>query len=144
MTITIADIKNEIKRHLSVIGKRLYTKDGKNMFSDITVSSAEEPILVQYITTSAHDIEAALKQLITSATYSGNTTITIEIQNTRGDIDFGVRVKDLSEGYITLNAVGEYLSMTHPDLAQMYRQDAQKRMSSLIEYVYYKKPPQGI
>jgi hypothetical protein len=110
------------------------------MFSDITLSSAEsEPILTQYINASVHDIEAALKQFITSCTYSTNFTITID--NTRGDDDFGARTQALSESYVTLNTTGEYLSMTHPDIAQKYYRDAQQRMESLIAYVYYKKPP---
>ena len=140
MTLTITTIIAAIKRHLSIIGKRLYSKEGKNMFSDITLSSAEDTqILTQYINASAQDIEAALKQFITASTSS--TTISMTIANTRGDSDFNARVQDLSESYVTLNSVGEYLSMVHPDIAQKYYRDAQQRMESLIAYVFYKKPP---
>lgn len=141
MIITISNIISAVKRHLSIIGKRLYTKDGKNQFSNITLSSAEDTdILTQYITASAQDIEAMLKGLITSSTYS-SSSITITIQNTRGDTDFETRAKDLSESFITLNTVGEYLAMLHPELAEKYKSDARQRMESLIEYVFYKKPP---
>ena len=141
MTITVATVISAIKRHLSIIGKRLYSKEGKNMFSDITLSSAEDTeILKQYINASAQDIEAVLKQFITDSTYNG-TTIVMTIQNTRGDSDFETRVKDLSESYITLNAVGEYLSMLHPDLAQKYYRDAKQRIEMLVSYVYHKNPP---
>jgi hypothetical protein len=69
MTITISTVISAIKRHLSIIGKRLYNKEGKNMFSDITLSSAEDTqILTQYITTSAQNVEALLKQFITAST----------------------------------------------------------------------------
>lgn len=140
MTFTVLTLISAIKRHLSIIGKRLYSKDGKNMFSDITLSSAEDTkILTQYINASAQDIEAVLKQFITGSDY-GNT-ITITIQNTRGDSDFEARTKDLAESYITLNSVGEYLSMLHPDLAQKYQRDAQQRMQSLVAYVFYKNAP---
>jgi len=140
MTLTITTIIAAIKRHLSIIGKRLYSKEGKNMFSDITLSSAEDTqILTQYINASAQDIEAALKQFITASTYS--TTISMTIANTRGDADFDARVQDLSESYVTLNSVGEYLSMVHPDIAQKYQRDARQRLESLIAYVFYKKPP---
>ena len=140
MTLTITTIIAAIKRHLSIIGKRLYSKEGKNMFSDITLSSAEDTqILTQYINASAQDIEAALKQFITASTYS--TTISMTIANTRGDADFDARVQALSESYVTLNSVGEYLSMVHPDIAQKYHADARQRLESLIAYVFYKKPP---
>ena len=140
MTFTVTTLISAIKRHLSIIGKRLYNKEGKNMFSDITLSSAEDTqILTQYINASAQDIESVLKQFITASAYG--TTIDITIQNTRGDADFEPRTQAMAESYITLNAVGEYLSMVHPDIAQKYQRDAQQRMESLISYVFYKKPP---
>jgi hypothetical protein len=63
------------------------------------------------------------------------------IENTRGDSDFETRTQALSESYITLNSIGEYLSMLHPDMAQKYYRDAQQRMESLVSYVFYKQPP---
>ena len=144
MTITVATVISAIKRHLSIIGKRLYSKEGKNMFSDITLSSAEDTqILTQYITAAAQDVEAVLKQFISATVVTGSpaTSISMTIQNTRGDSDFETRVKDLSESYITLNAVGEYLSMLHPDLAQKYYRDAKQRIEMLVSYVYHKNPP---
>ena len=140
MDFTIATIVSAAKRHLSIIGKRLYEKDGKNMFADITLSSVEDPILTQYINASAQDVEAFLKQLVTASTYS-STTITITIANTRGDSDFATRTQALAESFITLNTVGEYLSMVHPDISQKYLADARKRMEALVSYVFYKKPP---
>ena len=144
MTITVATVISAIKRHLSIIGKRLYSKEGKNMFSDITLSSAEDTqILTQYITAAAQDVEAVLKQFITATVVTGSpaTSISMTIQNTRGDSDFETRVKDLSESYITLNAVGEYISMLHPDIAQKYYRDAKQRIEMLVSYVYHKNPP---
>ena len=140
MTFTISIIISAIKRHLSVIGKRLYTKEGRNMFSDITLSSAEDTqILTQYINASAQDVEAALKQFVTASSYG--TSISMTITNTRGDSDFEARTQAMAESYVTLNSVGEYLSMLHPDLAQKYRADAQQRMEALLMYVFSKKPP---
>jgi hypothetical protein len=140
MTFTVTTLISAIKRHLSIIGKRLYNKEGKNMFSDITLSSAEDTqILTQYINASAQDIESVLKQFITDSTYGA--TISITITNTRGDSDFETRTKDLAESYITLNSVGEYLSMLHPDIAQKYQRDAQQRLQSLVAYVFYKNAP---
>lgn len=140
ITITISTLISAIKRHLSIIGKRLYSKDGKNMFSDITLSSAEDTeILTQYINASAQDVESVLKQFITASTYG--STIRITIANRRGDSDFETRTSDMIQSYITLNSVGEYLSMMHPDIAQKYHADARQRMETLIAYVFYKKPP---
>lgn len=139
MTITVSSIISSIKRHLATIGKR-YSKDGKNAFSDIVLSTAEDTqLLTQYINASAQDIEAALKMFVTASTY-GSGTIAITITNTRGDNDFESRSQAMIESYITLNSVGEYLSMMHPDIAQKYHADAQQRMQSLVAYVVHKKP----
>jgi hypothetical protein len=142
MTITVSSIISAIKRHLAIVGKRLYTKDGKNLFSDITLSSAEDTnILTQYINASAQDVEAALKQFVTKSTYGA--TISMTITNTRGDSDFDARAQALTESYVTLNSIGEYLAMAHPDLSQKYHADARQRMESLMMYVIYKKAPEA-
>lgn len=137
--ISEATVISKIKRHLSAIGKRLYNKEGKNMFSDITLSSAETELLSQYIQTSAHDIEGVLKQFINASTIA--STITFEIENTRGDTDFAARVTDMVSMYLILSSAGEYLAMTHPDIAQKYQRDAQQRIESLVSFVFYKQPP---
>lgn len=114
------------------------------MFSDITLSSAEDTqILTQYITAAAQDVEAVLKQFITATVITGSpaTSIAMTITNTRGDNDFETRTKDLAESYITLNATGDYLAMVHPELAQKYYRDARQRIEMLVAYVFYKKPP---
>lgn len=143
ITFTITTLMSAIKRHLSIIGKRLYSKDGKNQFSDITLSTAEDTqILTQYINSSYQDVEAMLNQFIypsNEAPESGK--IKFDITNTRGDADFEARSKDLIESYIVLNSVGEYLSMMHPDIAQKYHADARQKIEALIAYVFFKNPP---
>lgn len=138
ITITKSNIVSAVKQHLSSIGKRLYDKEGKNMFSNITLSSAEDSLLNQYIESSVQDVEAVLKQFISASSYS--TSITLTISNTRGDSDFETRTTDLIKSYATLNSVAEYLSMFHPDIASKYQRDAQQRMEMLVAYVFYKKP----
>ena len=140
MTITVSSIISDIKRHLSTIGKRFYSKEGKNLFSDITLSSAEDvQLLTQYINSSAQDVEAALKQFITASSYGA--TISMTIRNTRGDSDFETRAQALVVSYVTLNSIGEYLGMTHSDLSQKYQRDAQQKIETLVSYVFYKKTP---
>lgn len=141
MTITFQTIKSAVKRHLSIIGKRMYTKDGKNIFSQITVSSAEDPIFDQYITAAAQNVEALLRQLITGFAPAGSGTIGITLTNTRGTADFDSRCQEFVTTYITLFTVGEYLAMTHPELAEKYYRDANNAIQSLMAYAYHKDPP---
>ena len=141
MTLHISSLMSAVKRHLSIIGKRLYNKEGKNLFSDITLSSAEDTqILTQYIHASAEDVEAACRQFVTSFALTGPDVV-IELTNTRASLDFPSRCEELVTSYIVLNTVGEYLSMMHPDLARKYHDNAAQRMEALLVYVIYKNPP---
>jgi hypothetical protein len=140
MTISFNTLKQAIKRHLSIIGKRMYDKEGKNLFTNITVSTAEDPIFEQYITAGAQNIESMLRQLVTSYSVT-SSTITIVLKNTRGTSDFDTRCGEMITTYITLFAVGEYLAMVHPELAEKYREDMSGAIQSILQYAYYKEPP---
>lgn len=141
MTITFKTIKDAIKRHLSIIGKRMYSKDGKNLFSDITVSSAEDPIFNQYISAGAQSVEALLRPLVKEYTVNDNTSIGMTLTNTREDEDFDKRCVEFITTYIVMYSVGEYLAMTHPELAEKYRLDAANAIQALQIYAFYKTPP---
>ena len=140
-TISLTGISTDIKKHLSVIGKRLYTKDGKNMFSDITVSTAEQPsagsgIFDQYISAAAQNIAGALAQFVTS--YSDTS---IDVTGTRWNAALTSSVQNAAKSYATLFTVGEYLAMTHPDLAEKYYRDAQGMMNTITTLAYHKNAP---
>lgn len=141
MTITFQDIKSEVKRHLSIIGKRMYSKDGQNLFSQITVSSAEDPIFEQYICAAAQNVESMLMPLVGSFAPLSSHTVGFTFKNTRGSMDFDSRCGEMVKTYITLFTVGEYLAMTHPELAEKYYRDATNAIQSLMAYAYHKDPP---
>ena len=47
ITIGYADIKSKVKKHFSIIGKRLSDKQGNILFTGVTLSSTEEDSLKQ-------------------------------------------------------------------------------------------------
>lgn len=140
ITINFNTTISDIKRHLSIIGKRAYAKDGRNLFSDITTSTAEDPIFKQYITLGAKNVEAALMPLVENS-QKGNDKVTITLRNGRGSTSFDSRCSDYVQSYVTLFSVGEYLAMMHPDMAGKYRDDAVGTMQSLVVYAYHKEAP---
>ena len=135
-TITLTGITAKIKKHLSIIGKRLYDKNGKNMFSNITVSSAEDGIFNDYISAAAQNIAGALGQFVTSYT---DTAITVN--DARWDAEVVKALQSAAESYALLFSVGEYLAMNYPDLAVKYQRDAQGMMNTIITTAYHKDPP---
>lgn len=139
VTISLDTLKQEVKKHLSVIGKRTYTKDGHNMFSNITVSTAEDPIIDSYLAIASQAVYALIHQFVKTWSISGST-LTLELENTRNDANFQAKAKEYIESFMTLSATGDYLAMTHPDIAQKYKADTTGAMQSLLMYVFYKKP----
>lgn len=140
MTLSFSTLKLAVKRHLSVIGKRTYSKDGQNQFSQITVSTAEDPIFEQYLAAAAQQVEALLRQLVSTFSLT-STGFTLTLHNTRGTADFEARSEELVTTFCVLYTVGEYLAMTRPDMAQKYQSDATGAMQSLLSYAFYKEPP---
>ena len=134
--IDLSGVSAEIKKHLSIIGKRLYDKDGKNLFSNITVSSAEDGIFTHYISAAAQNIAGAIAQFVTS--YS-DTSITVN--DARWDSHVATALSKAAQSYALLFSVGEYLAMTHPELAEKYYRDAQGMMNTIIATAYHKDPP---
>lgn len=140
LTLTFSNVRGEIKKHLSIIGKRLYTKDGKNLFSNITVSSAEDGIFDHYIYAAAQNIAGALAQFVTTFTPS-TTAPAITVDSSRWSDQVAKNVTKAADSYALLFSVGEYLAMTHPELADKYYRDAQGMMNTIITTAFFKAPP---
>ena len=141
MTLSFSTLKNDIQRHLSVIGKRQYTKEGMNMFANITVSTEERPIFDQYITGAAETIEGMLRPLVTAFSISSGTSITLTLTNSRGSADYDNRCKDFVSSFIVAFVLNEFLGMNYPDLARKYQDEATNYMQSLMLYAFYKEAP---
>ena len=137
-TINISGVSSNIQRHLSIIGKRLYNKEGKNLFSNITVSTNETAIFTDYIDAAAQNIAAALAQFVTSY---NNSTHQIIVENARWNSNVASAMQYACVSYATLFSVGEFLAMTHPELAEKYYRDAQGMMNTIITSAYHKNPP---
>jgi hypothetical protein len=50
-------------------------------------------------------------------------------------------VQNAAKSYALFFSVGEYLAMTHPELAEKYYRDAQGMMNTIITTAYHKEPP---
>lgn len=140
MTISFTTLKNDIQRHLSVIGKRQHTKDGVNMFAGITVSSEERPIFDQYIKGAAQTIESMLRTLVTAYSIS-STEINLTLTNSRAIDNFDDRCKEMVTSFIVAYTLNEYLGMNYPDLAKKYQSEATNHLQSLMLYAFEKEPP---
>ena len=140
MTLSFTTLKNDIQRHLSVIGKRQHTKEGVNLFAGITVSSEERPIFEQYIKGGAETVEGMLRPLVTAFSISSDS-LTLTLTNSRGNSDFDDRCKEIVSSFIVAYTLNEFLGMNYPDLAKKYQGETSNYMQALLLYAFEKQPP---
>lgn len=144
INVTFANLYPDIQRHLSLIGKRLHNKNGENMFSAVTLSSAEKDIMAQYMQQGAENVVAAIQQFVSN--YIETTTgVTFHVTNTRwNDIqapNFYPAFIKAFNSYLINYTLSEYLSMNFPELAKKYIQAALNFLTALIHLVFFKAPP---
>lgn len=143
ITITYSSVIEAIKRHLSYMGKRSTDQRGNNMFSDVTLSSLEQPLLHQYIDAAIQNVIAVATPFIHQYTHT-QTQHEFVVENTRwgtssGDLFDGAFVDGVTT-YCVLYTVGEYLGMAHGDYAKKYYDDAAQRLDALQRLLYFKAP----
>jgi len=143
LTITIDwnDVKKEVCRHLSYIGKRLEDKTGNTLFAKITMSSEEVALLQQYVKAAAEIFVGELAPLATYYNEGSNTVF--KIKNMRwGDSDgICVAFKGSFVSFTVAYVANAVLGMTNPELAKKYETDMQNQLNAAVKLVYYKNQP---
>lgn len=139
-TIGYADIKSKVKKHFSIVGKRLSDKQGNILFTGVTLSSTEEDILKQYVKDAAETFVSSFSPLI--AGYTDNTD----------DVVFTYRQNRVSEGkanafcslfksYVVDYVAYSVLSMTYADSARKYADDMTNHVVSALKLIFQKDAP---
>lgn len=142
-----ASLITDIKKLLSVIGKRTKTNDGQDLFSQVTLSSVEEPVLNGYIHSANEKITNLFREFITDTT-STITTFSFTFENTRWRRDSDKTSPLLNglssgvKGFIVSFAVSEILAPNFPQLAEKFANDAKMHLDSLSKLIYYKMAPE--
>lgn len=140
MTIEYSTIIAEIKRHLSMIGKRVNAKDGTNLFSNITTSTLEDPLFTQYIKAGIQNVVAVIRPLV-RIYFPTSTSTTLIIGKSAAGGTEDERCGETVVTYLTLFTVGEYLAKTHPELAGNYQTDAANAMQTVVTFCFHKGTP---
>ena len=114
ITIGYADIKSKVKKHFSIIGKRLSDKQGNILFTGVTISSTEEDILKQYVKDAAETFVSSFSPLI--AGYTDNTDdVTFTYQRNRVSDGKANAFCSLFKSYVVDYVAYSVLSMTYAD-----------------------------
>ena len=140
ITIGYADIKSKVKKHFSIIGKRLSDKQGNILFTGVTLSSTEEDILKQYVKDAAETFVSSFSPLI--AGYTDNTDdVTFTYQRNRVSDGKASAFCSLFKSYVVDYVAYSVLSMTYADSARKYADDMTNHVVSALKLIFQKDAP---
>ena len=140
ITIGYADIKSKVKKHFSIIGKRLSDKQGNILFTGVTLSSTEEDILKQYVKDAAETFVGNFSPLI--AGYTDNTDdVTFTYQQNRVSESKANAFCSLFKSYVVDYVAYSVLSMTYADSARKYADDMTNHVVSALKMIFHKDAP---
>ena len=140
ITIGYADIKSMVKKHFSIIGKRLSDKQGNILFTGVTLSSTEEDILKQYVKNAAETFVSSFSPLIDS--YTDNTDdVVFTYQRNRVSEGKANAFCSLFKSYVVDYVAYSVLSMTYADSARKYADDMTNHVNSALKLIFQKDAP---
>lgn len=140
ITIGYADIKSKVKKHFSIIGKRLSDKQGNILFTGVTLSSTEEDILKQYVKNAAETFVSSFSPLIDS--YTDNTDdVVFTYQRNRVSEGKANAFCSLFKSYVVDYVAYSVLSMTYADSARKYADDMTNHVISALKLIFQKDAP---
>ena len=143
ITIGYADIKSQVKKHFSIIGKRLSDKQGNILFTGVTLSSTEEDILKQYVNDAAETFVSSFSPLI--AGYTDNTDdVTFTYQRNRVSESKANAFCSLFKSYVVDYVAYSVLSMTYADSARKYADDMTNHVVSALKLIFQKDAPASV
>ena len=139
--VSCSTVEDAVKKHLSIMGKRLKDKDETLMYSKITLSDNEADIMHQYINAAAEVFVSEMTELVTY--YGSEDFLVFKITNSRWGASDGVCIPFEGNfmGYTVAYVANAILGMNYPELAKKYAVDMTNHLAAAIKLVYTKQPP---
>ena len=144
ITIDWSHVKNAVKKHLSIMGKRQKNPEGNTAFAGITLSSAEDDVMMQYINAAVETFVGEMAQLVTY--YDSGDFLTFKISNSRwagAETSVTVPFEGNLIGYVVAYVANAVLGMNYPDLAKKYESDMTNHLNAAIKLVFVKTEPES-
>lgn len=152
ITINLDEAVGLAMRRLAVIGKRNVDKQGNQHFADVTVSSAEQPLLKDYARAGAHSLISALAEMLNSnsglslgAETDEADAVSLTITRSRWQEKEGDGIPPsfahFCMQYVVAYVCFEFLSLTRPDLAKKHGDDMQRFETDIRIQLHHKTEP---
>lgn len=83
-TIDTSSIKADVKKVLSLVGKRSGDKQGNTLFASVTLSSAEEALIDTFVEDGTHLFISEVAPIVTGGTSGTSVTLTLDASRVNG------------------------------------------------------------
>lgn len=137
ITLDFTTLAGEVKRSLSIIGKRSIDEQGNLMFKDITLGSLEEPLLNDYFQQAVIDLTTETDTFIKAST---DTTLTLTFPSNHNDA-LNPAIAKVCKAYCVSYALYSWFSIVAPRLVEKYMGDCKRQGGALIRLIHNKKQP---
>lgn len=141
------NVKDVVKRQLSIIGKRHSTQKGDTLFAVSTLSSLEETVMQQYIEDGAQLVASNLSPVLQGYTFGKKaglekvSYLSFDVNTTRSNDALSEAAQDSVKTLLIAYVTQSVLAMVLPELAGKYATDVQTQLLATTRLVFTKTPP---
>lgn len=132
-------LKNEVKKHLSAIGKRQTDKQGNTLFAGVTLSSAEEALMEHYIKAGAGMFAGEIPEK--TSTYLIDGKIELTVYSSRVNEGCKDAFEENFKGYIIAYTLFSTIGMNYAELAKKYSDDMTRHIVAAVMLISTKDAP---
>ena len=147
ITILLDNVKDVVKRQLSIIGKHHSTQKGDTLFAVSTLSSLEETVMQQYIEDGAQLVASNLSPVLQGYTFGKKaglekvSYLSFDVNTTRSNDALSEAAQDSVKTLLIAYVTQSVLAMVLPDLAGKYATDVQAQLLAATRLIFTKTPP---
>ncbi|WP_308227513.1 hypothetical protein [uncultured Prevotella sp.] len=147
ITILLDNVKDVVKRQLSIRGKHHSTQKGDTLFAVSTLSSLEETVMQQYIEDGAQLVASNLSPVLQGYTFGKKaglekvSYLSFDVNTTRSNDALSEAAQDSVKTLLIAYVTQSVLAMVLPELAGKYATDVQTQLLATTRLVFTKTPP---
>jgi hypothetical protein len=146
ISISYDSLKSKIKSNLAVMGKRYIDSNGHLQFSKVTVSSAEETLLADFVHNAIHTVISAIIDLVHNYK-EVSSTYNFDVINTRWSVSSNDSFKDAFaftvSSFCVMQALADFYAFYFNEQSQYYNVKAAATLNEIKNLCYYKQPSES-
>ena len=146
ISISYDTLRTKIKSNLAVMGKRYIDNNGHLQFSKVTVSSAEETLLADFVHNAIHTVISAIIDLVHNYK-EVSSTYNFDVINTRWSVSSNDSFKDAFaftvSSFCVMQALADFYAFYFNEQSQYYNVKAAATLNEIKNLCYYKQPSES-